>query len=86
MISRSSEFEDVLPVELYEKIEAYNRQERVKHERSAWYTAHIIAALVGKKVNHTKLIPEEFTEKSEKMTKKEREKEKREVKKQLGIK
>ncbi len=57
----------------------------MKWERSAWYTAQIIASLIGKRVNPSKLLPEEFAEKPKRMTKGEREKEKREVKKQLGI-
>lgn len=58
----------------------------MKWEREAWYTAQIIASLTGKRVDPSKLLPKEFTDRPEIMTKEEREKEKREVKKQLGIK
>ena len=58
----------------------------MKWERDAWFTALRIASFTGKIINHSKLLPEAFTDKPKRMTKEEKEKEKREVKKQLGIK
>jgi len=58
----------------------------VKWEREAWFTALIMASFTGKYIAPSKLLPEEFADKVKKMTKEEREKEKREVKKRLGIK
>ena len=45
-----------------------------------------MASFTGKRIDPSKLLPRAFANKPEKMTKEEREKEKRVVKKQLGIK
>lgn len=67
-------------------MEAYNKEEKAKWERDSWFTAQIIGCLTGKRINPVSLLPEEFKDKAKIMTKEERKKEKREVKKQLGIK
>jgi len=85
LIRNRSEFEDLLPVELKEAIEAYNEKEKRKWVRDAWFTALIMMCFVGKRIDFLSLLPSWVSPKKI-LTKEEQEKELKELKKRLKIK